>query len=101
MGNNMQRTSETKELINPEKYKQLSRKYIALLDSLTTKHNIITDENFSDLVNFKNNKNIPRHNWFEYKQGYAEELVVKIIEKENPKTTSYILDPTPVKGSNM
>jgi DNA modification methylase len=89
----MKRTSESREIINPEKYKLLAPRYLNLLNELTTKNKVITDESFSDLVNFKSNKDIPRHNWFEYKQGYGEDLVVRIIEKEKPNKSSYILDP--------
>src|SRR3989344_4396068 len=92
MGKKMERKSELKEVIDPERFKVLKPKYISLLDNLSQKHRIITEDAFSDLVNFKNNRSIPRHNWFEYKQGYAEELVAKIIEQEKPSKTSYILD---------
>ncbi|MFZ1720560.1 MAG: DNA methyltransferase [Candidatus Moraniibacteriota bacterium] len=48
---------------------------------------------FKELVNFKRNKVEPIHGWFDYKQGYAEELVEKLLEISSPKKGTYVLDP--------
>ena len=34
---------------------------------------------YKELVNFKKNLNIPRHSWFEIKEGYSADLVNNLI----------------------
>ena len=89
----MARTSELKLVQEKETYETLFPKYLSLLESLKKEFSIQDGYHYSNLVNFKTNKEIPRHNWFEYKQGYSEQLIVQTLEKENPSKDEYVLDP--------
>lgn len=89
----MPRISEEKVIKDNIKFEKLFPEYIRIINKLQKKYNVVDGSSFSDLVNFKNNKTIPKHNWYEYKQGYSEYLVKKVIESENPKKDYYILDP--------
>ena len=57
-----------------------------MIDELQSKFKVTDGSAFTELVNFKNNKKIPKHNWYEYKQGYAEDLV-KQIGSRGDRTT--------------
>lgn len=89
----MPRISEEKQINDTAKFEKLFPVYLHLIDKLQKKYEVTNGSHFTDLVNFKNNKTTPKHNWYEYKQGYAEELVKIIIEQEQPEKTDYILDP--------
>jgi DNA modification methylase len=67
--------------------------YISVIERLQKKYKVSDGSDFSELVNFKTNKITPKHGWYEYKQGYAEELVKAILKAENPKKDQYVLDP--------
>lgn len=87
------RKSENKLIKNEIQYKKLLPQYLALINYLNKKYRPIHDPNFSELVNFKTNKEIARHNWFTYKQGYSEKLVKELLTREKPSRLSYVLDP--------
>lgn len=89
----MPRISEEKLIKDNDKFEKLFPDYVRIIDELQSKFKVTDGSAFTELVNFKNNKKIPKHNWYEYKQGYAEDLVKKIIEAENPDKKHYILDP--------
>lgn len=89
----MTRKSEDKLIKNQSKYKRLYPNYLRLIETLNKKYKARKDWSFSDLVNFKTNKETPRHSWYIYKQGYSEKLVKEIIIKEAPSKSYYILDP--------
>jgi len=89
----MPRKSQPKLIVNRSKYTRLLSKYKEMLESLDSRHRVVRNPRFSELVNFKTNKNIPRHRWFDYKQGYSAELVESILEKEAPCKECYVLDP--------
>lgn len=98
----MVRTSELKLVQEKENYETLLPKYLSLLETLKKEFPVKNVESYSNLVNFKTNKEIPRHNWFEYKQGYSEQLIVQILEKEKPSKKAYVLDPfTGVGTTNL
>jgi len=89
----MARTSAEKLIKDKSKAARLFPSYVKMIKSLDAKFKLSDGSEFTDLVNFKKNKNIPRHNWYEYKQGYAEDLVKTIILKDKPDKKYYILDP--------
>lgn len=89
----MQRVSEEKIINDNEKFERLFPVYKKIVDELQEKYKITDGKLFNDLVNFKNNKIVPKHNWYEYKHGYSEDLVKNIIYNENPNKSDYILDP--------
>ncbi len=89
----MPRISEEKLIKDNVKFEKLFPDYVRIIDELQSKFKVTDGSAFTELVNFKNNKKIPKHNWYEYKQGYAEDLVKQIIEAESPDKKHYILDP--------
>ncbi len=89
----MPRISEEKLINDHAKFEKLFPDYVKVIDELQRKFKVTDGSAFTELVNFKNNKKIPKHNWYEYKQGYAEDLVKQIIEAERPDKKHFILDP--------
>lgn len=87
------RESNKKIVEDKDKFEQIFPKYQLILDELIDKYRLSDGRLFADLVNFKTNMSTPKHNWYEYKQGYSEQLVQFIIDKENPLKDYYILDP--------
>lgn len=62
---------------------------------------ISRDEYFKDLVNFKSNFNIPRHNWFKIKEGYSSELVKSFIESVSIGNNEFVFDPFSGSGTTV
>ncbi len=89
----MPRISEEKLIKDNVKFEKLFPIYVRVIEKLQSKFRVTDGSSFTDLVNFKNNKKIPKHNWYDYKQGYAEDLVKQIIEAEQPDKKHFILDP--------
>ena len=87
------RTSNKTIIKEQEKFDTLYPKYKEILFALIDTFKVSDGCTFEDLVNFKTNKTTPKHSWYDYKQGYSEQLVKHIIEKENPSKELYILDP--------
>lgn len=87
------RKSEEKFINDKEGHTSLFEQYLKILNDLTKKYPVIEDYQFKELVNFKKNRDLPIHRWFDYKQGYAEELVRKLIEISKPKKGSSVVDP--------
>jgi DNA modification methylase len=89
----MTRISHEKIVKDAAIHNGLLDKYKGVIERLQKKYKVINGDSYSELVNFKTNKVSPRHNWFDYKQGYAEELVKAIIKSEKPNQDYYVLDP--------
>ncbi len=87
------RKSEEKTIVNEKLHDDLHSAYIKIIKSLQKLYPVHEDKFFANLVNFKENKILPKHNWFLYKQGYAENLVKEIIKREKPSKRLYVLDP--------
>ena len=87
------RQSQKKIVADEAKFANLFPKYKESLDSLIEKFPIADGNEFEDLVNFKDNKSLAKHSWFEYKQGYADALVRSILKKNNIDKSLYVLDP--------
>lgn len=87
------RKSEQKHINDQRTHGLLFDKYLQALDSLIKQYPVTEGLQFRDLVNFKRNKDQPIHRWFDYKQGYAEELVKKLLDLSHPKKGTYVLDP--------
>ena len=57
---------------------------------------------YKELVNFKKNLNIPRHSWFEIKEGYSADLVNNLInDLKIKKESGYIFDPFSGSGTTV
>lgn len=98
----MTRISEKKIVLNSDNHVKLLSDYQDCLKKLIEKYPYKTKLEFSELVNFKKNKSISKHRWYDYKQGYAAELMEIIISKENINKDLYVLDPfTGVGTTNL
>lgn len=86
------RKSVEKQIIDRNGHDLLFEKYLRVIRDLVERYPVQRVPAFGDLVNFKKNKSIPIHRWFDYKQGYSEELVAQLMSSES-KSTGYILDP--------
>jgi hypothetical protein len=87
-------TSEQKYIVDENEHDKLFPEYLKVLDELQKICPVSKNEEFSKLVNFEKNKELPLHRWFYYKQGYSDELVKKLIFDSNKITSNdYILDP--------
>ena len=62
---------------------KLIKIYKDILSRLITKYEYKVRLDYKPLVNFKTNKSIPIHSWYDYKQGYARDLVAQIIIKQH------------------
>ena len=87
------RKSEQKRVVDHGTHESLQARYMAILDELIEKYPVTSDDRFKELVNFKKNKQLPVHRWFDYKQGYAEELVTTLLQQAHLKPNQYVLDP--------
>lgn len=85
--------SEDKVLLDSSRFNSLNPIYEKNLNYLIRKYTVEIDDSFKELVNFKKNSIAPKHSWFEYKQGYANELVRKLIIHEKPLNNLHVLDP--------
>jgi len=98
----MTRISEQKLIINDVVHTNLLVTYQKCLKTLIDQFPVVTKLEYSNLVNFKKNKTISKHRWYDYKQGYSAELMKTIIQKENISKDLYILDPfTGVGTTNL
>lgn len=89
----MARVSNTKVINDIEKYNRLHPKYIEVLDRLIAQYPTINGATYGHLVNFQSNKEIAKHRWLDYKQGYADGLVRSILQYDNIGIGSLVLDP--------
>ena len=80
-------------ILDQEKHDIEYPKYLKILKKLTSSTRVSVDEYFAKLVNFKKNQAYPKHNWFEYKHGYSEDLVKAIIASSGISESDIILDP--------
>ena len=46
-----------------------------------------------DLVTFKPNKDLPRHRWFYFKEGFSRDFVYMMLKKFKAKYNDWVLDP--------
>jgi hypothetical protein len=85
--------SITSLILDQERHDIEYPKYLKTLKKLTKSTNVSVDEYFAKLVNFKKNQAYPKHNWFDYKHGYSEDLVKAIIASSGISRNDMILDP--------
>ena len=89
----MARISNSKIIYNQDKYKVLLPKYVGILDRLITKYPSVDGSTLGNLVNFQENKDLAKHRWLDYKQGYADGLVRSIISQAGIPSGGIVLDP--------
>ena len=85
------RTSESKTIINQELFDVKLPDYQRIIERLVSKYNVVDGSYYEGLVNFKTNLVVPKHKWYDYKQGYSELLVKHIIDEAKPLKEHYIL----------
>lgn len=87
------RVSNEKIIKDENKFTRLFPKYQAIVKRLTQMYSTDEADTYSKLVNFQKNLSSPKHGWYDYKQGYSEELVQRVIKSTNPNKETFILDP--------
>ena len=85
--------SNSSLILKQDKHDSKYPKYLQILKKLTASTQVTVDEDLAKLVNFKKNHSYPKHNWFDYKHGYSEDLVRVIIESSGISKDELILDP--------
>lgn len=56
---------------------------------------------YSNLVNFGKNINLPRHSWFNIKEGYSSELVLEVFKDLSLNKNSIVFDPFSGSGTTV
>lgn len=87
------RTSNNKIIRDEELFNRLFPQYQCIIDALSDKYQSFESSEYENLVNFQSNLSSPKHGWYDYKQGYSEQLVKNIVSKAHPEKAYYILDP--------
>jgi hypothetical protein len=89
----MSRISEDKIVLDTDNHSSLIKNYEEILARLIEKYEFVTRDEYKNLVNFSTNKKIPIHNWYDYKHGYARDLIASILDDVKPDKNLYVLDP--------
>ena len=89
----MKRISEDKVVLDNKNHSYLIEDYKLIIARLIDTYEYVTKDEYRNLVNFSTNKNLPLHNWYDYKQGYAKDLISSILQNEKPDKKLYVLDP--------
>jgi len=85
--------SEEKKITNEQKKKQVLPKYLNHLENLKKKFDVKKNPEYSELVNFSKNEEIPIHRWIKFKEGYSAPLVRKLVDEERLGENEYVFDP--------
>lgn len=80
-------------ILDKDKHDIYYPNYLSILEKLVSSNTVIVDDYFAKLVNFKKNQTYPKHNWFDYKHGYSEDLVKAIVTTSGIANNDLILDP--------
>lgn len=72
-----------------------------LVNRLEAEFQVVEDETYKPLVNFSQNRSLPIHSWFDYKQGYSPELIQKLVEDLGVPRGGLILDPFNGVGTTL
>lgn len=91
--NNSSRKSHEKKIKDSKSHNLLFDEYIDSIEFLVNKYPVKENKQYEKLVNFSTNKRAPIHGWFEYKQGYSEELVKRLLDESKIKKNHYVFDP--------
>lgn len=71
-----------------------SKELSNFLVGLETKYNIEdAKEKYQKLVNFSTNIQVPYHQWFKYREGFASELIQELIKMSGAEKGEVIIDP--------
>jgi DNA modification methylase len=62
---------------------------------------LIEQKDWEELATFVPNKKLPVYNWFYYKEGFAADLVFKLIEKFAVRKDTVVLDPFCGSGTTL
>jgi hypothetical protein len=62
---------------------------------------VTEDDSYKPLVNFSQNRSLPIHSWFDYKQGYSPDLIQKLVEDLGVPKEGLILDPFNGVGTTL
>ena len=70
--------------------------------SLERKYKIINSfDHYNSLVNFSQNKNIPVHEWFKYREGFSGALIDELINDSDLNKDDMVVDPFVGSGTTL
>lgn len=70
------------------------------MDSLESKYNIINyRDKYKHSVNFSENKDVPFHQWFKYREGFSGAMIKDLIEDSKIEIDQIVLDPFSGSGT--
>ncbi len=72
-----------------------------VLTELIKRFPITEDTDLKPLVNFSQNRRLPVHSWFDYKQGYSPELITKLAEEAGLVEGDWVIDPFNGVGTTL
>lgn len=75
------------------------RKYIYDLEKRFPIHD--KTEPLRQLVNFSENRDVPYHGWFKYREGFSYTLIKKLLNKSGITENEYVLDPFCGSGTTV
>lgn len=87
------RSSNQKVIENEALFQELQPLYLSIINKLINDYPIIDGSKYEKLVNFKTNEKIPRHGWYNYKQGYSHKLVESLLDDNKSLLKYKVLDP--------
>jgi hypothetical protein len=76
---------------------KLDEIYRSLEEGVSIKEN----PKYASLVNFGENKNLPRHRWFNIKEGFSSEIIKELIKKFDGKEDDLVFDPFSGSGTTV
>ena len=62
---------------------------------------VIENLEYANLVNFSENLNLPRHRWFNIKEGFSAEIIKKLIKRFDGKYEDIVFDPFSGSGTTL
>lgn len=72
-----------------------------VLSGLASKFPVVEDPDLKPLVNFSQNRRLPIHSWFDYKQGYSPELITRLADEAGLKKDEWVVDPFNGVGTTL
>ena len=72
-----------------------------MIADLKSRYPIVDDPELKPLVNFSQNRRLPIHSWFDYKQGYSPELIERLATEAGLKSGDWVVDPFNGVGTTL
>lgn len=77
-----------------------NRELTTFIEGLEYKYNIVNyREKYKHSVNFSENRDVPFHQWFKYREGFSGEMIKDLIVDSNINKNQVVLDPFSGSGT--